>query len=226
MRSGLGEGVEDGGELGGEGLVGVFEEEDDLPHLGRAEDVGVGRHAGEADAVGDLPVGFAGLIVRDADDAVGAVGLPELRDRGIHGFREGARLVGGAVAGDALRHVDVGAGEEVDGGGLDGGGGELAVDAGGKWDVNDLTFEGEGSVGDGDGRVAEAEIDVEAGDGNEGGEHDAEEKGDDGRGAAVGHAEDPLRAVYREDSSWAHQGVECRVCGEVRWRMGCGSPVR
>lgn len=179
-RSGLGDGVEDGGELGREGLVGVFEEEGDLPHLGRAEDVLVGGHAGETDAVADLPEGLAGLIVRDADDATVAVGLPELGDGGVHGFGELARLFGGAVAAGALGGVDMGAGEDVGGGGLDGWLGELAVDSGGERDVDDLAFEGEGAIGDGDGRVAEAKVGVEAGDGDEGGERDAEKEGEDG----------------------------------------------
>lgn len=139
----------------------MFEEEGDLPHFGLAEEMVKGGHAGEADAVGDLPIGFTGFVVGDADNAVGAVGLPELGGCGVHGLGQGAVLLGGAVAAGALGGVEVGAGEEVGGGGLEGRLGELAVDAGGERDVDDLALEGEGAIGDRDRGMAEAEPGIE-----------------------------------------------------------------
>jgi hypothetical protein len=48
-----------------QGLVGVLEQEADLPHLGGREDVLIGGHSGEADAVGDLPIDPADLVFAD-----------------------------------------------------------------------------------------------------------------------------------------------------------------
>ncbi len=169
-------GGEDGGDGVGEGLVGVFEEQGDVPHVVVGEDVFVGGHAGKADAVFDLPEGFAGFVVGDADDVAVGVLLPELRGDGVHVLGEGDVVAGGAVAGGALADVEVGTVFEDVFGGAEGGLLELAVDAGGERDLNDLGFEGEGLVGGSDGGMAEAQVGEDASDDEDHGAEEAEEE--------------------------------------------------
>lgn len=100
------EDVEDGGR---HGLVGVGEEEADLPHLGIVQLTFKGRHAGEADAICDLPIRFANRIVADTDD-VGIVPMcfEQLRGVGIHVGADGGWLVMETVAEGAALNVDAG----------------------------------------------------------------------------------------------------------------------
>jgi hypothetical protein len=96
----------------GEGLVGALEQEGDLPHLDGAQEVLIGGHAGEADAVLDLPEGFAGRVVRDADDVAVGVLLPELRGGRIHPLGKLGVLSGNAMASGAVGDVQLGSGLE------------------------------------------------------------------------------------------------------------------
>jgi len=77
--SGIGLGIEglleQIGDRWRQGLVGIRQQQADLPFLNRIEDLAKRGHAGEANAVVDLPEGFAGRVVADADDAV-AMGVP------------------------------------------------------------------------------------------------------------------------------------------------------
>ena len=108
---GVAEDFEDGGR---HGLVGVGEEEADLPHLGIVELGFEGRHAGEANAVCDFPIRFANRIVADADD-VGIVPMwfEQLRGVGIHVVADGGWLAMETVAEGAALNVDAGTRSEV-----------------------------------------------------------------------------------------------------------------
>lgn len=105
--------IDDGGR---HGLVGVGEEEAYLPHFVVAELGLERRHAGEADAVLDLPIGFADRVVADSDDVgVALMRLEQGWGVGIHVIANGGRPVVQAVAERATLSVYAGAGGEVRG---------------------------------------------------------------------------------------------------------------
>ena len=62
-------------------LIGVLQQQADLPHLGVRKHMCVRRHAGESNSVRHLPIGLTGLIVAHPDHPVTAVALPKLRGR-------------------------------------------------------------------------------------------------------------------------------------------------
>lgn len=113
----------------GQRLVGVGQQQAYLPHFGIGEYALEARHAGEADAIGYLPIGFAGRVVADADYVVVVVLFPQRGRMGIHVGAKGGRLAVHTVATGALVAVDLGACHQVvlidlDGGSLD----QFAVD--------------------------------------------------------------------------------------------------
>jgi hypothetical protein len=85
------------------GVVGVLEQETDLPHLSGREDMLKGGHSGEADAVGNLPISPANLV-----SAYVALFAPELRGRRVELFGEAGGLARSTVADGAPFVVDVG----------------------------------------------------------------------------------------------------------------------
>lgn len=67
------------------GLIGIGEENGDLPEFGIAELGFEGGHPGETDAVEDFPIGFAEGIVADADHfRIVVMRLEELGSIGVH----------------------------------------------------------------------------------------------------------------------------------------------
>lgn len=163
----------------GEFLVGGVEEEGEVPLVGVGQDVGVGGHAGAADAVvGDpeeLAGGFGGGRF--------AVAAEELLGVGEHGAAEGGLVAGVAVALRALGAVDAGGGFETV---LRGGKGRLlclVCHAAVHGNRSGEVFPEGGFVGDGNGWVAE----VEPGDGGDRDEsHAGEEAVEEFRGAGGG----------------------------------------
>lgn len=141
-------------------LVGVGEEEADLPHLGIAELGFEGGHSGEADAVLDLPVGFADWIVADSDYVwLVVVGFEELRGIGIHVIADCSGVAVQAVTDGAAFDVDAGTRGEVSRIRLHVCSGHFVFDAGLEWDVDELAFMGKGGIGNGDGNLSVHEID-------------------------------------------------------------------
>src|SRR5215469_15075275 len=68
------------------------------------------RHSGQANPVLYLPIGFARIVIADADDILRAVLLPELRCAWIHRLREIGVVSGSSMAGGTLLRVDLRAG--------------------------------------------------------------------------------------------------------------------
>jgi hypothetical protein len=118
----------------------------------------IGRHAGEPDSVGDLPIGFSGLIVIDSDDVAPDVFLPELRSAGIHVPGMSYVASGSAVATGTVGHIDLGARLENVFAGAEWGRFCLAVDAGVQGNANDLPLKRERRVGCSYRWVSEAEV--------------------------------------------------------------------
>ena len=160
----------------GQLLVGVLEQQRDVPHLVLTQNALEGGHPGEADAVLDLPVSLSGLVIADADDVAVAVLLPKLRSVRIHIFGEGYVLARDAVAACALQLVGHGAGlvdvfADAERWLL-----HLAIDAGAERYMNDVFLKRKGFVGDRNRRIAELEIGPPANEEEDEGEDEAEEK--------------------------------------------------
>ena len=86
-------------------------------------------------------------------------------------------MAGDAVAGGAVLAVDLGTAFEGVFAGAEGSVlGGLAVETGVQGKVDDLLLEGKGLVGDGDGRLAEAEVEPRGGGDDEQAEEQPEEK--------------------------------------------------
>jgi hypothetical protein len=167
-RGGAIEQVEDGG---GHGLAGVGEEEADLPHFGFAELGFEGRHAGEADAIFDFPIGFANRVVADADDGgIVAVCFEQLGRVREHVVAEGGGPAVEAVAEGAAFNVNARAGGEVGLIGLHMGADHIFLNAGVEGDGDELALVGKRGIGGGDGYPAIGEIDEHG----QGDENDAE----------------------------------------------------
>ena len=151
----------------GHGLAGVGQEDADLPNLSIAELGFEGRHAGEANAVFDFPIGLAGRIVTDADDAgIVAVGLEQLGSVGEHVVADRSRSAVEAVADGTAFNVDASAGGQVSLIGLHVGADHILLDAGIERQADELTFVGKRGIGDGDGHSSIAEV-SQHGEGNE-----------------------------------------------------------
>jgi hypothetical protein len=147
LGGGSGSAVEDVDRGLGHGLVGVGEEETDLPHFGVAELGFEGGHSGEADAVEHFPVGFADGIVANADNVRFAVmGLEKLRGVGVHVCADRRRTIVKAVADGAAVDVDVGPGDEVCGVGLHVGADHFTLHSRVEWDVDELALMRKGRV--------------------------------------------------------------------------------
>ena len=132
------------------GLVGVGEEEADLPHFGVAELGLEGGHSGKADAVEDLPVGFAEGVVADAHNVrLVVMGLEKLGSVGVHVGADRRRAIVEAVADGAPVDVDVSAGGEVCGVRLHVGADDLTLDSAIEGQVDELALMREGRVIDG-----------------------------------------------------------------------------
>src|SRR3982074_1893806 len=67
------------------------------------------RHTGESDSIRHLPVGLARFIVAHTDDPFAPMLLPQLRSRRKHVLRIGNIVTWGAMAGRALRPVNMSA---------------------------------------------------------------------------------------------------------------------
>ena len=143
-------------------LVGVLEEEADIPHIVGGKDVLEGWHAGKTDAIFHLPEGLSGFVVADADNVAAGVLLPELRCVRIHACGKGNVVARDAVAGGALQRIDHGSIFIHIFAGAEGGLLHLAVNAGVEGDLYDLGLEGEGFVRGGDWRRAVFEVDERA----------------------------------------------------------------
>lgn len=121
--------VQDVDDCRGHRFVGIGEENADLPDLGVAELSFECGHAGEADAVFYLPIGFAHGIVADADDIrVIVMGFKQGRRIREHVFADGGRPAVEAVANCAAVHVDAGPGGQIGGIGLKVGANHLSFD--------------------------------------------------------------------------------------------------
>ena len=169
-RKGAVEDVEDGGR---HGLVGIGEEDAYLPHLGFVKLGFESGHAGEADAVFYLPVGFANRIVADADDVgVVPVRFEQWGSVGIHVAADGGGLVVEAVAEGAALSVNAGTGGECGLIGLHVGADHLFLNARVERDMDELGFMREGRIGDRNGHIAVCEVRQES----ERNKDDAEDK--------------------------------------------------
>ena len=93
-----------------------------------------------ADSVVDLPEGFAGRVVTDADHSI-ALRLPQLRGLRIHVVGKRRRRGIHPVAGGALLSINYRAGLQVDGARFDGGRfGSFRIDPGVKSETRNLPF--------------------------------------------------------------------------------------
>ena len=141
------------------GLVGVGKEEADLPHLAIVELGLEGGHAGKTYAVFDLPVGFADRVVADADDVgIVAMRLEKLRGIGVFVRTNGRGVSVKAMTDCATVRVDVRTCGEVCCVGFHVGADPLAIDACVQGDVDELAFEGEGRVRDGNRHLSVFEV--------------------------------------------------------------------
>jgi hypothetical protein len=151
--------VEDVEDCGRHGLVGVCQEDAYLPHLVIAELRFEGGHAGEADAVEDLPVGFAGGVITDTDYIrIVVMGLEQGRRIGVHVGADGCGLVVQSMTEGATLRVDVGSGGEVGLVGLHVGADQFFLNSRIERHVNDLGLMREGWIGDGYRHIAIHEV--------------------------------------------------------------------
>lgn len=147
--------VEDIEHRGRHGLVGVGQEDGYLPHFVIAELRFEGGHAGEADAVEDLPISLAGRIIADADNLwIVVVGLKQGRRVGVHVRADGGRLIVQSMAEGAAIDVDTGARGEVGLVGLHVGADLFFLNARVERHVNDTGLIREWAIGDGHRHIA------------------------------------------------------------------------
>ena len=150
------------------GLLALAQEDAYLPHFVVGELGLEGGHSGEADAVLDLPVGFADRVVADTDDiGIVVVGLEQGWGVGIHVVADGGGLIVEAVANGAALDVDVGAGGEVRLIGNHAGADHFFLNTRIKWHMDDLALVGDRRIGDGHRHISVGEKSQD-GEGHEG----------------------------------------------------------
>lgn len=131
----------------GHRLAGVGQEDADLPHLGVAELSFEGGHAGEADTVLDLPMGFADWIVADADNfGVVAMRFKQGRCIGIHMLTDGGVAAVKAMADRAPFNINVCPGGEIGWIGLHVRAHHFPLDAGIEREMHNALFVGKRGV--------------------------------------------------------------------------------
>lgn len=143
----------------GHRLIGVCEEDADLPHL-RVTKLGLeGGHSGQPDTVFNFPVGFADRVIADANDiGLVLVRVEELRRVGVHVAADRGGVAVKSMADCAAVDVDVSAGGEVGGIGLHVRSDHFPLDACVEGNVNELSLHRERRIGYGNGDLAVHQI--------------------------------------------------------------------
>jgi hypothetical protein len=183
-----------------------------LPDLLVGEAVVVPRHAGQADAVRDLPVVLADRVVGDA------VSEEELRRMREHAFGDGRlRPVRQAVADGAIGAIELGGCEvrgliRLEGRGL----GRLLLHVRGQADAGHLLLERHGFCRGGDRHHAGEEVDADS-------DRD-DEKSEDEPGDELAHGERPPKPANRlsarrdvcarREAVFAHKQMRFAALGE------------